>query len=49
MTVHDAHHIAEEIEADIRKVVTDAVVLTHIESADDENSLHDIALDRQKE
>ncbi len=46
MTVHDAHHIAEDIEADIRKAVTDAVVFTHVEPVDDEISLHDIPIDR---
>lgn len=47
MTVHDAHHIAEDIEADLRKTVPDAVVITHVEPVDDENSLHDISIDRQ--
>lgn len=46
MTVHDAHHIAEDIEADLRKTVPEAVVITHLEPVDDENSLHDIPLDR---
>jgi len=47
MTVHDAHHIAEDIEADLRKAVLDAVVITHLEPVDDENSLHDIPIDRK--
>lgn len=47
MTVHDAHHIAEDIEADIRKAVPDSVVITHLEPSDDEISLHDIPLDRE--
>ncbi|GAB4501910.1 MAG: cation diffusion facilitator family transporter [Anaerolineales bacterium] len=46
MTVHDAHHIAEDIEADLRKAVPDCVAITHLEPVDDENSLHDIPLDR---
>jgi cation diffusion facilitator family transporter len=46
MTVHDAHHIAENIEKDIRTALTDTVVFTHIEPADDEISLDDIPLDR---
>jgi cation diffusion facilitator family transporter len=46
MTVHDAHHVAENIEADIRKAVPDAVVITHLEPVDDEISLHDIPIDR---
>lgn len=49
MTVHDAHHLAEEIETDIRKTINDVVVFAHIEPVDDENSLHDILLDRKKE
>jgi cation diffusion facilitator family transporter len=47
MTVHDAHHIAEDIEADIRQALEDAVVLTHIEPVDDEISLDDIPIDRK--
>ena len=46
MTVHDAHHIAENIEADIRRAVSDSVVNTHLEPLDDEISLDDIAIDR---
>lgn len=46
MTVHDAHHIAENIEKDIRKELKDTVVFTHIEPVDDEISLDDIPLDR---
>ncbi len=46
MTVHDAHHVAEDIEADIRKALPDAVVITHLEPVDDEISLHDIPIDR---
>lgn len=46
MTVHDAHHLAENVEADIRKAVGEAVVITHIEPVDDEISLHDIPIDR---
>jgi cation diffusion facilitator family transporter len=46
MSVHDAHHIAEDIEADIRQALEDAVVFTHIEPVDDEISLHDISIDR---
>jgi cation diffusion facilitator family transporter len=45
-TVHDAHHIAEDIERDIRDAISDAVVFTHLEPVDDEISLHDIPLDR---
>ncbi|MDX9991981.1 MAG: cation diffusion facilitator family transporter [Anaerolineales bacterium] len=46
MTVHDAHHLAEEIESDIRQAVPDSVVITHLEPLDDEISLEDIAIDR---
>jgi cation diffusion facilitator family transporter len=46
MSVHDAHHIAEDIEKDIREALPDTVVFTHIEPAEDEISLEDIPLDR---
>jgi cation diffusion facilitator family transporter len=45
-TVHDAHHVAEDIEADIRKLVGEASVFTHLEPIDDEISMHDIEIDR---
>ncbi|MFZ5912226.1 MAG: cation diffusion facilitator family transporter [Chloroflexota bacterium] len=45
-TVHDSHHIAEDIERDIRAAISDAVVFTHLEPVEDEISLHDIPLDR---
>jgi len=45
-SVHDSHHIAEDLEADIRKAIGDAVVFTHLEPVEDEISLHDIHLDR---
>ena len=41
-TVHDAHHIAEDFEGEIRAVIGDAVISTHLEPVDDEISLHDI-------
>lgn len=47
MTVHDAHHIAENIEKDIRNALPDTVVFTHIEPVEDEISLEDIPLDRE--
>jgi cation diffusion facilitator family transporter len=46
MTVHDAHHLAEDIERDIRQAVGNASVITHIEPAEDEVSDYDISLDR---
>ena len=45
-TVHDAHHIAEDIEADIRAVVQNSVAFTHLEPIEDEISHEDIPLDR---
>jgi cation diffusion facilitator family transporter len=46
-TVHDAHHIAEDFENDIRAALGGAVtVLTHLEPAEDEISMDDIHLDR---
>jgi cation diffusion facilitator family transporter len=46
-TVHDAHHVAEDFEADIRTALGSAVtVFTHIEPVEDELSMDDIFLDR---
>jgi cation diffusion facilitator family transporter len=45
-TVHDSHHIAEDLEGDIRQVIRDAVVFTHLEPVEDEISQDDIHLDR---
>jgi cation diffusion facilitator family transporter len=45
-TVHDSHHIAEDLERDIRAAIGDAVVITHLEPIEDEISLNDIQLDR---
>jgi len=45
-TVHDAHHVAEAFERDIRKAVGPAIVFTHLEPAEDKISLDDIPLDR---
>jgi divalent metal cation (Fe/Co/Zn/Cd) transporter len=41
-TVHDAHHIAEDFEGDIRAGLGDAVINTQLEPVDDEISMHDI-------
>jgi cation diffusion facilitator family transporter len=46
-TVHDAHHVAEDFERDIRSALGDAVVATHLEPIEDEISMDDIHLDRQ--
>lgn len=45
-TVHDAHHIAEDIEQDIRNILGTSAVFTHLEPIDDEISNHDIRLER---
>jgi cation diffusion facilitator family transporter len=46
-TVHDAHHIAEDFEADIREALGGVVtVFTHLEPVEDELSMEDIFLDR---
>lgn len=42
-TVHDAHHIAEDFEKDIRAVLGDAVISTHLEPVDDEPLTPDIS------
>jgi divalent metal cation (Fe/Co/Zn/Cd) transporter len=39
--VHDAHHMAEDFESDLLKVLGDALITTHVEPIDDENSFHD--------
>jgi cation diffusion facilitator family transporter len=45
-TVHDAHHVAEDIESDIYQALGEAVVTTHVEPVEDEISMDDIKLDR---
>ncbi len=46
-SVHDAHHIVEDFENDIRAALGGAVtVFTHLEPAEDELSLDDMYLDR---
>jgi cation diffusion facilitator family transporter len=46
-TVHDAHHVAEDFESDIRAALGSVVtVFTHIEPAEDELSMEDMFLDR---
>jgi cation diffusion facilitator family transporter len=46
-SVHDAHHLAENIERDIHAALGEAVVTTHLEPIEDEISMDDIHLDRQ--
>lgn len=46
-TVHDAHHVAEDFESDIREALGSAVtVFTHLEPVEDELSMEDMFLDR---
>jgi divalent metal cation (Fe/Co/Zn/Cd) transporter len=46
-TVHDAHHVAEDFENDIRATLEGVItVFTHLEPAEDEISMDDIYLDR---
>jgi cation diffusion facilitator family transporter len=45
-TVVRGHELLECIEADIRSVLPNVTVFTHLEPADDPSSWHDIALDR---
>src|SRR5215216_423603 len=46
-TVHEGHQLLERIEADIRGVVPNVTVFTHLESLDDPASWEDLALDRE--
>jgi divalent metal cation (Fe/Co/Zn/Cd) transporter len=41
-SVHDAHHVAEDFEGDVRNQLKDAIVHTHLEPIDDEISINDI-------
>jgi divalent metal cation (Fe/Co/Zn/Cd) transporter len=45
-TVHRGHALLERIEADIRGVIPNVTVLTHLESLDDPASWDDQSLDR---
>ena len=46
-TVHDAHHIAEDFENDIRSTLGGVItVFTHLEPVEDELSMDDMYLDR---
>jgi len=47
-TVHDGHQLLERIEADLRRVLPNATVLTHLESLDDPASWDDMSLDRKE-
>ena len=41
-TVHDAHHLAEDFESDLRAALGDAIIHTHLEPIDDEISMLDV-------
>ena len=41
-TLHDAHHVAEDFEGDVRKELPDAIIQTHLEPVDDEISMRDV-------
>lgn len=45
-STHKSHHIAEEIEADIRDTLVGTTVFTHLEPVDDPLSYQDIDIDR---
>jgi len=45
-TVHDAHHVAENIERDIRNALGTATVFTHLEPVEDKLSMKDLHIDR---
>jgi divalent metal cation (Fe/Co/Zn/Cd) transporter len=46
-TVHDAHHVAEDFESDIRSALGGVVtVFTHLEPEEDILSMEDMNLDR---
>ena len=40
--VHDAHHLAEDFEGEIRAALGEAIVSTHLEPIDDEISMDDV-------
>ena len=45
-TVHDAHHLAEDFEQDVMKVLGDTNIVTHLEPIEDEISMNDVSIDR---
>jgi cation diffusion facilitator family transporter len=46
-TVHDAHHLAEDFEQDLMKMLGEANIVTHLEPIEDEISMNDIHIDRE--
>jgi cation diffusion facilitator family transporter len=45
-TTHRSHHVAEDVEADIRRILSGTTVFTHLEPVDDPLSFQDIEIDR---
>jgi cation diffusion facilitator family transporter len=45
-TTHRSHHVAEDVETDIREALSGATVFTHLEPVDDPLSFQDIEIDR---
>jgi cation diffusion facilitator family transporter len=45
-TTHRSHHVAENVEADIRQILSGTTVFTHLEPVDDPLSFQDIEIDR---
>ncbi len=41
-SVHDAHHLAEDFEGEVRRLLGDAVIHTHLEPIEDEISILDV-------
>jgi cation diffusion facilitator family transporter len=48
-TVHRGHQLLEQIESDVRAVLPNTTILTHLESLDDPRSWDDMVLDRDLE
>lgn len=40
-TVPNVHHLAEDFESDILAMLGDALITTHVEPIDDNNSFHE--------
>jgi cation diffusion facilitator family transporter len=45
-TTHKGHHVVEDIETDIRSVLSGVVIFSHLEPVDDPLSFQDIEIDR---
>jgi cation diffusion facilitator family transporter len=45
-TVHDAHHIAEQVETDVMRAIPNSNIATHLEPVEDPISIQDAPLDR---